>query len=148
GHHGLQPRQTKTDLSLTIEPSPCLGLCEFAPVALVDDKAETNINLEKGSYELGRPPSQVYGSIRLLTANCGNGTTSLGKYGEYGALKKALTMKPEDVISEIKASGLVGRGGAAFPTGVKWEGAARAEADQKYVICNADESEPGTFKDR
>ena len=147
-HHGIQPRQTKPDLSLTIEPSPCLGLCEHAPVALVDDQAETNINLEKGSYELGRPPSPVYGSIRLLTSNSGNGTTSFEKYGDYVALKKALAMKPEDVINEIKASGLVGRGGAAFPTGVKWEGAAKAEADQKYVICNADESEPGTFKDR
>ena len=62
--------------------------------------------------------------------------------------KKRNTMKPEDVVNEIKASGLVGRGGAAFPTGIKWDGAAKAEADQKYVICNADESEPGTFKDR
>ncbi|HEU0291342.1 MAG TPA: NAD(P)H-dependent oxidoreductase subunit E [Anaerolineales bacterium] len=153
-HHGLKPHpvgghgQSKPDLSLTIEPSPCLGLCEFAPVALVDDQAETNIDLEKGTYELGRPHSWVYGSIRLLTANCGNGTTSLEKYGEYAALQKALTMKPEEVISEIKASGLVGRGGAAFPTGVKWEGAAKAEGSPKYVICNADESEPGTFKDR
>ena len=147
-HHGLKPGQTKPDLSLTIEPSPCLGLCEHAPVALVGNDAETNINLEKNSYELGRPPSLVDGSIRLLTANCGDGTTLLAKYGNYSALKKALTMKPEDVIAEIKASGLVGRGGAAFPTGVKWEGAAKAEADQKYVICNADESEPGTFKDR
>jgi len=147
-HHGLKPGQTKPDLSLTIEPSPCLGLCEHAPVALVGNDAETNINLDKNSYELGRPPSLVDGSIRLLTANCGDGTTLLAKYGNYSALKKALTMKPEDVIAEIKASGLVGRGGAAFPTGVKWEGAAKAEADQKYVICNADESEPGTFKDR
>jgi len=147
-HHGLKPGQTKPDLSLTIESSPCLGLCEHAPAALVGNEAETNIDLEENTYELGRPPSQVDGSIRLLTANCGNGTTSLAKYGEYSALKKALTMMPEDVIAEIKASGLVGRGGAAFPTGVKWEGAAKAEADQKYVICNADESEPGTFKDR
>jgi len=147
-HHGLGPRQTKSDLSLTIEPSPCLGLCEHAPVALVDDQAETNINLEKDSYELGRPPSLVDGSIRMLTSNCGNGTTSLAKYGEYAALEKAMSINPEDVVAEIKASGLVGRGGAAFPTGVKWEGAAKAQADQKYVICNADESEPGTFKDR
>ncbi|MEP6895457.1 MAG: NAD(P)H-dependent oxidoreductase subunit E, partial [Chloroflexota bacterium] len=139
-HHGLQPGQTKPDLSLTIEPSPCLGLCEHAPVALVGDEAETNINLENNTYELGRPPSQVYGSIRLLTANCGNGTTSLAKYSKYSAFTKAIGMKPEEVVAEIKASGLVGRGGAAFPTGVKWEGAAKAEADQKYVICNADES--------
>jgi NADH-quinone oxidoreductase subunit F len=154
--HGLRPRpaggihQTTDDGSLTIEPSPCLGLCELAPVALVDDQAETNINLEKDAYELGRPKSIVGGSLRLLTANCGNGTTSLAKYGEYAALKKAMSMKPGAVIEEIKASGLVGRGGAAFPTGVKWEGAAKAQADAgaKYVICNADESEPGTFKDR
>ncbi|MEO7841074.1 MAG: NAD(P)H-dependent oxidoreductase subunit E, partial [Anaerolineales bacterium] len=147
-HHGLRPRQTTEDRVLTIEPSPCLGLCEHAPVALVDDQAETNIDLEKDSFELGRPPSLVDGSIRILTANCGNGTTSLARYGEYTALKKALSMKPEDVVAEIKASGLVGRGGAAFSTGIKWEGAANANADQKYVICNADESEPGTFKDR
>ena len=58
-------------------------------------------------------------------------------------------MTPEEVIAEtIKPRGLVGRGGAAFPTGIKWGGAAKAQADQKYVVCNADESEPGTFKDR
>ncbi len=147
-HHGLEPGHSKPDLSLTIEPSPCLGLCEHAPAALVANEAETNIDLKNNSYELGRPPSRVYGSIRLLTANCGEGTTSLAKYGEYAALKKAKGMKPADVIAEVKASGLVGRGGAAFPTGIKWEGAANAQADQKYVICNADESEPGTFKDR
>jgi NADH-quinone oxidoreductase subunit F len=90
----------------------------------------------------------VGGSLRLLTANCGNGTTSLAAYGEYAALAKAKRMKPEEVVSEIKASGLVGRGGAAFPTGIKWEGAAKAPGTEKYVICNADESEPGTFKDR
>jgi len=147
-HHGLEPNQTSRDLALTIESSPCLGLCEQAPAALVNDEAETNIDLEKDSYELGSPKSIVGGSIRLLTANCGNGTTSLAKYGQYPAFAKALSLKPEDVIAEIKASGLVGRGGAAFPSGVKWEGAAKAPGAEKYVICNADESEPGTFKDR
>ena len=147
-HYGLEPGQTTRDLSLTIEASPCLGLCEQAPVALVDDQAETDIDLEEDSYELGRPKSIVGGSIRLLTANCGDGTTSLAQYGNYPALTKALSMKPEEVVNEIKASGLVGRGGAAFPTGIKWEGAAKASGTEKYVICNADESEPGTFKDR
>ena len=146
--HRIEPNQTTTDHSLTVESSPCLGLCEQAPAALVDDKAETNIDLETDSYELGRPKSIVGGTLRSLTVNCGNGTTSLAKYGEYSALKKALTMKSEEVIAEVKASGLVGRGGAAFPTGVKWEGAAKADGGQKYVVCNADESEPGTFKDR
>jgi NADH-quinone oxidoreductase subunit F len=57
-------------------------------------------------------------------------------------------MSPAAVIAEVKASRLVGRGGAAFPTGIKWEGAAQAPAERRYVVCNADESEPGTFKDR
>ena len=144
--HGLQPGQTTEDLSLTIEPSPCLGLCEHAPAVLSDDNG--NWTVADGQTHVDRPESNVYGSVRMLTANCGNGTTSLEKYGEYSAFKKAQTMKPDDVVNEIKASGLVGRGGAAFPTGIKWEGAAKADADQKHVICNADESEPGTFKDR
>jgi NADH-quinone oxidoreductase subunit F len=57
-------------------------------------------------------------------------------------------MTPQDVLAEVKAAGLVGRGGAAFPTGIKWEGAAKASGQPKYIVCNADESEPGTFKDR
>ena len=147
--YGLRPGQTTDDLSLTIERSPCLGLCEQAPAALVDDDAETNISADFHSYDLGIPKSYVYGSIRELTVNCGNGTTTLAEYGEYAAYKKALTMSPEEVIAETdKASGLVGRGGAAFPTGVKWGGAAKIQAVQKFIVCNADESEPGTFKDR
>jgi len=66
----------------------------------------------------------------------------------YFALSKALQMKPEEIINEIKASGLRGRGGAGFPTGLKWEFTAKAQSDQKYIVCNADEGEPGTFKDR
>ena len=146
--HGLQPGQTTPDGSLTIEASPCLGLCEQAPAALVDDQAETNIDLKTNSYELGRPNSIVNGSLHLLTANCGRGTTSLARHDEYSAFMKVLSQGPGEVIKEIKASGLVGRGGAAFPTGVKWEGAAQADGSPKYVVCNADESEPGTFKDR
>jgi [NiFe] hydrogenase diaphorase moiety large subunit len=63
-------------------------------------------------------------------------------------LAKALGMPRPDIIAEISASGLKGRGGAGFPTGVKWNFAASAKADRKYIICNADEGEPGTFKDR
>jgi [NiFe] hydrogenase diaphorase moiety large subunit len=63
-------------------------------------------------------------------------------------LKKALTMSRVAIITEVRESGLRGRGGAGFPTGVKWNFAALAQADRKYVVCNADEGEPGTFKDR
>jgi len=144
--HNVESGQTTPERTLTIEASPCLGLCEQAPAVWTMDSGRWTVG--DGSSESDRPRSMVYGQTRLLTANCGNGTTSLAKYGEYSALQKALGMKREDVINEVKASGLVGRGGAAFPTGVKWEGAAKAEGDQKYVVCNADESEPGTFKDR
>jgi NADH-quinone oxidoreductase subunit F len=145
-HHGIEPGQTTAGGAVTIESSPCLGLCDLAPAVLTEDRGQWSLG--DGSSENERPQSLVYGSIRLLTSNCGQGTTSLEQYGNYPAFAKALTMKPEEVVEEIKASGLVGRGGAAFPTGVKWEGAAKAQSDQKYVICNADESEPGTFKDR
>jgi NADH-quinone oxidoreductase subunit F len=148
-HYNVEPGGTNHDRSLTIERSPCLGLCEQAPAALVDDEAETNISPDFHSYDLGIPASFVYGTVRELTVNCGNGTTTLAKYGEYAAYKKALSMSPGEVIAETdKASGLVGRGGAAFPTGIKWGGAAKMQAGQKYIVCNADESEPGTFKDR
>lgn len=67
----------------------------------------------------------------------------------FSALAKALTeMSPEDVILEVKNSGLRGRGGAGFPTGLKWEFTRKSEGDEKYILCNADEGEPGTFKDR
>ncbi|MFP4660758.1 MAG: NADH-quinone oxidoreductase subunit F [Halanaerobiales bacterium] len=67
---------------------------------------------------------------------------------EFPGLKKALTMNREDIAAQLKESGLKGRGGAGFPTGLKWELAIKEEEDKKYVICNGDEGEPGTFKDR
>ncbi len=68
--------------------------------------------------------------------------------GGYEALKKALKMKPENIVEIIKSSGLRGKGGAGFPTGIKWESVLNQKTNPKYVICNADEGEPGTFKDR
>jgi NADH-quinone oxidoreductase subunit F len=147
--HGVRPGEASADGSTTVQSSPCLGLCEHAPAATYGEQAETNIDVDAGTFDLGVPRSIVGGSLRLLTRHCGTGfTTTLTEHGEYQALRKALSMSPPAVIDEIKASGLVGRGGAAFPTGVKWAGAAAAEATPRYVVCNADESEPGTFKDR
>lgn len=144
--YDLETHQTHPELDLTIEPSPCLGLCDQVPAMLVM-KGSTSFE-DFGVDKAYRPNSPVGGTLRLLTKNCGGETTSLKNYGEYAALKKAKAMSREEIVNEIKTSGLVGRGGAAFPTGIKWEGALKAEADQKYIICNADESEPGTFKDR
>ncbi|RKX44013.1 MAG: NADH-quinone oxidoreductase subunit NuoF [Thermotogae bacterium] len=91
--------------------------------------------------------------VKIVTRNLGViDPTKIEEYiarDGYFALARVLKeMKPEDVIDEIKRSGLRGRGGAGFPTGLKWEFTAKASGDQKYVLCNADEGEPGTFKDR
>jgi len=91
--------------------------------------------------------------VRRVLWNCGFiSPTNIDHYignGGYEALKKAVSeMEPEDVINEVKRSGLRGLGGAGFPAGRKWEGCQRAPGDEKYVICNADEGDPGAFQDR
>ncbi len=89
---------------------------------------------------------------KLLTENINiPGIRSLNVYrqqGGYSTLQKSLGMKQEDIVEEVKKSGLRGRGGAGFPTGMKWSFLAKPEGVARYLVCNADESEPGTFKDR
>jgi NADH-quinone oxidoreductase subunit F len=141
---------------VTVERAPCLGLCELAPAIMVRDVQRGHVDASGAGRlleEFGEKPYSILGgSVHELTANCGKRRpTTLEEYtsaGGYAALRKALTMEPAAVIAEVKASGLVGRGGAAFPTGLKWESAAKEPTEPKYVICNADEAEPGTFKDR
>jgi len=72
----------------------------------------------------------------------------IGREGYYGLLKVLTSMTPDEVIREVKESGLRGRGGAGFPTGVKWGYTRAAEGDMKYIVCNADEGDPGAFMDR
>ncbi|HRR97176.1 MAG TPA: NADH-quinone oxidoreductase subunit NuoF [Candidatus Syntrophosphaera sp.] len=89
---------------------------------------------------------------RIVLQNCGRiDPLSIEDYeasGGYQALRKALTLSPDEIINEVKISGLRGRGGAGFPTGLKWSFAASAKSDIKYIICNADEGDPGAFMDR
>ncbi len=90
---------------------------------------------------------------RIVLRNYGkidpNSIDDYVKAGGYSALKRAVTqMRPAEIIKTVKDSGLRGRGGAGFPTGLKWEFAAKAQGSPKYIICNADEGEPGTYKDR
>src|ERR1043166_9170862 len=91
-------------------------------------------------------------SRQLLLKNINQeGINNLSGYranGGYAALQKAIKMKPEDIVEEVKKSGLRGRGGAGFPTGMKWRFIAKPSGVPRYLVCNADESEPGTFKDR
>ncbi|PWK61149.1 NADH-ubiquinone oxidoreductase-F iron-sulfur binding region domain-containing protein [Roseicyclus mahoneyensis] len=89
---------------------------------------------------------------RLTFARCGLiDPLDLSDYEAHGGLaglRRALALGPEGIVAEVKASGLRGRGGAGFPTGVKWDTVARAQADRKYIVCNADEGDSGTFADR
>lgn len=89
---------------------------------------------------------------RIVLRNCGViDPSSFEHYlarGGYKGIERAFSMSPEEVIEEMKASGLRGRGGAGFPTGVKWGFARASKSDEKYIICNADEGDPGAFMDR
>ncbi len=152
----VQRDETGRVRAVTVARAPCLGLCEHAPAVIVREVQRGHVTLDQSldiPEDLGQKPYGVIGGdLSLLTRNCGRGrATSLAEYeasGGYQALRQALRHSPGDVIAEIKAAGLVGRGGAAFPTGLKWEGAAQAPGEPKYVVCNGDEAEPGTFKDR
>lgn len=90
--------------------------------------------------------------VRIVLRNCGIiDPTDVNHYiarGGYAGIRRAVAMTPDEVIAEMTASGLRGRGGAGFPTGTKWSFARRPQADQKYVVCNADEGDPGAFMDR
>ena len=114
--------------------------------------------LTSGSYEhetcLGSPADIPWFSAqtRITFKRCGIGVpTSLDDYralGGYEGLQRALTLSPQAIVDEVKTSGLRGRGGAAFPTGIKWQTVLDTHSEQKYIVCNADEGDSGTFADR
>ena len=161
--------------SVTWLRSPCLGLCERAPAALVSCTGESpkdavvapataatissaiaSIATKSTDPDSVKPsdsiPQSGSSGLRLLR-RAGNGNVEsvddYRKSGGYEALAKAIKLGPENVIREVIESKLMGRGGAAFPTGKKWEALLNDKSGRPhYVICNADESEPGTFKDR
>jgi NADH-quinone oxidoreductase subunit F len=151
--------------------SPCLGVCERAPAAMItvagtDPKTAVAAPVDAAGIAMridsnGRtdmaespdPPIPQAGSpgLRLLAHVGVVDPASLDDYRAHGgfrALERARAIGAQQVIDEVTASGLVGRGGAAFPTGRKWAAVAQQPAQPHYLVCNADESEPGTFKDR
>ncbi len=110
-------------------------------------------NKEKKSIEDVEEIQFYQKQLRIVLRNCGViNPEDINEYiarDGYLALEKALfEMKPEEIVEEIKKSGLRGRGGAGFPTGFKWEAGMKAPGDQKYVVCNADEGDPGAYMDR
>ncbi len=154
--------------------SPCLGLCERAPAALLSvasenprekvlapaESAGVTAALRDGHRQPEGPPDVFNAAIsvpqagqpqlRLLKRIGKINPRSLGDYraqGGYRALARAFELGPAQVIQEVSDSKLLGRGGAAFPAGRKWQAVAAADSP-RFLVCNADESEPGTFKDR
>jgi NADH-quinone oxidoreductase subunit F len=146
--------------------SPCLGQCDRAPAALFSEAGDSALERAVAPTDAaavlallagGDPPAdpvtvppQAADELRLLR-RVGRVEPTLDAYradGGYAALRRALGLGPEGVIRELKDAKLQGRGGAAFPIGIKWEAVARQPARPHYLVCNADESEPGTFKDR
>ena len=147
--------------------SPCLGLCDRAPAVMVERAGIrhshgriTGATAAAAREVLGgaEPPAyQVTGlsqprpEVSLLRRVGDADPSSFDSYraaGGYRALRRAIEVGPEAVIREITDARLLGRGGAAFPTGRKWDAVARTPARPHYMVCNADESETGTFKDR
>jgi NADH-quinone oxidoreductase subunit F len=149
--------------------SPCLGLCERAPAGfltvagaapversvapLTPKTARALLDGENAPPDAARPlvPQTGDPALRLLARAGAIDPASLDDYkahGGYEALRQAFDLGPDGVLREVLDSKLSGRGGAAFPTGRKWEAVARQPVRPHYVVCNADESEPGTFKDR
>ena len=164
------------EAAMTWEHSPCLGLCERAPAALMMAAGETPFekvvapaSADAIQAQLAAPFATAEGNgpdrfepevstpqaggenLRLLARIGRIDPTSLDEYraqSGYQALEKALQVGSERVVQEVTDSRLLGRGGAAFPAGVKWKAVASAQQTPHFLVCNADESEPGTFKDR
>jgi NADH-quinone oxidoreductase subunit F len=149
--------------------SPCLGQCERAPAALLqiageDDWTLTSADasavakavagrssespLASAAPQTHRPRAQGLRILRRIGRASPSSLDDYREQGGYQALRRAFELGPAGVLREVKESGVRGRGGAAFPMGVKWEAVAKAPGRPHYVVCNADESEPGTFKDR
>ncbi|CAM5565249.1 NAD(P)H-dependent oxidoreductase subunit E [Streptomyces hirsutus] len=156
---------------VSVERSPCLGLCERAPAALAiraGDPVRTAVSapatVESAVLAATAPdaapdeppavmavPQAGDPTLTLLRRIGVADPESLDDYrahGGYTALRRAFALGPAGVIREVTDSGLVGRGGAAFPTGRKWQATASQPDRPHHLVCNADESEPGTFKDR
>ena len=157
--------------------SPCLGLCERAPAVLLQladqpdlslapapapavrqalaevlaDASEPAVAADRAFTSAVSAPQTPDRSLALLGRVGVVDPTDIDDYrahGGYAALRRTIEIGPARVLTEVTDSGLTGRGGAAFPTGVKWSGVAAAPQRPHYLVCNADESEPGTFKDR
>ena len=162
---GISLGETSEDQTFSLEQTPCIGLCDQAPAAMVNDIVLANLTPETArraarEIKAGRRPQDLVSpqfdslsALERVHASVMNnirlpGEVLLGDVPREAGLRRAITMEPSQIVTSIAASGLRGCGGAGFPTGRKWDIAAREPASRRFVICNADEGEPGTFKDR
>ena len=162
---GINIGETSPDGKITLEYTPCIGMCDQAPAAIINEVVFTNLNSDKAREivrslkkhgdpaRLSTPLGDGNNANELVRSMVNNNLRRKGEvifadYKSGDGLSKALSLSPVEVIRDIKTSRLRGRGGAGFPTGMKWEFTRQAEGTKRYVICNADEGEPGTFKDR
>ncbi|KAB2969319.1 MAG: NADH:ubiquinone oxidoreductase [Thermoanaerobaculia bacterium] len=166
---GIRFGETTPDGRFSLEWASCIGMSDQAPAALFNDVVVPNLGpgaARRLVRELREHP-ETADLRRILVREYGDGKNShdlvraavknnirrageviLAERGPEEGLRKALAMSPAEVIREVKTARLRGRGGAGFPTGMKWEFTRAGDAGQRYLICNADEGEPGTFKDR
>ena len=157
---------------ITVEKVGCNGLCFAEPVCEVITNDGESLLYGRLDYESGKSLARsivngtpmeenrlnedelhfLNGQTRIVLSGCGRvDPESIDSYiatGGYNALKKALEMGADGIIEEIKKSGLRGRGGAGFPTHIKWQSARNSQSAEKYIVCNADEGDPGAFMDR
>ncbi len=150
----LQPGKVSEDGLVSIDTTSCTGMCDQGPALLVNGRAITQLThqrvqeiaqLIRNRTPLGDWPADFF----HIEENLRRSGTLLGSTLALGeVLRAAFALGKQNVIESIKASGLRGRGGAGFPTGSKWEACRNAQGAERYVVCNADEGEPGTFKDR
>ncbi len=162
---GVTMGETTADGAITLTHTPCIGMSDQAPAALINNVVVPNLTPER-ARQIVRDLRRHLDPAQLVTmVGDGNnahplvhsmvrnnirrrGPVHLDGFESGHALQKTLDRTPDLVIAEIRASRLRGRGGAGFATGQKWEFARNAPGEQRYVLCNADEGEPGTFKDR
>jgi [NiFe] hydrogenase diaphorase moiety large subunit len=166
---GIKFGETTPDGKFSLEYASCIGMSDQAPAALVNDLVIPRLGpgAARRGVRILKEQESLEEIEKLLIKSYGDGNNShdliqaavrnnirrpgeviFGKVKLGEGLSKALAMSPAEVIREIKTARLRGRGGAGFPTGMKWEFTRAAGGEERYIICNADEGEPGTFKDR
>jgi [NiFe] hydrogenase diaphorase moiety large subunit len=162
---GIEFGQTTADGAFSLDWTACIGMSDQAPAALVGAVVVTRLTASSARQmvselrthmdpkQLVKQPGDGRNDDPLVRAMVKNnirepGSIVFGPTNRGEAIRKALGMTPVEVIRGLKTARLRGRGGAGFPCGMKWDFARAADGDRKYVICNADEGEPGTFKDR